>query len=84
MLLALTGMALVIAGCDSGTKGAKGFRLPDGNMERGKTAYVKLNCHTCHAVQGAELPPPSSKSPITGHQRDRGAGDGQRRAGAKR
>lgn len=65
MLMALAAMVLVITGCDSGPKGAKGFRLPDGNAEKGKAAFVKLNCHTCHSVQGTELPPPSSKSPIT-------------------
>jgi mono/diheme cytochrome c family protein len=34
----------------------KGFRLPEGDMERGKTAFLELNCHQCHSVAGVSLP----------------------------
>jgi mono/diheme cytochrome c family protein len=36
----------------------RGFRLPEGDVERGKTAFIELNCHHCHTVAGLELPKP--------------------------
>lgn len=65
MLIAMTAMVLLAAGCEGGPKSGRGFRLPEGNAEKGKTAFVNLHCNACHTVQGVELPPPSSKSPIT-------------------
>ena len=64
-VLALAAMALLMAGCEPSPKSATGFRLPDGNAEKGKAAFLNLRCNTCHTVEGVELPPPSSKSPIT-------------------
>lgn len=37
-----------LAGCDTGPKGSIGFSLPDGDVERGKAAYIELGCNTCH------------------------------------
>lgn len=34
----------------------KGFYLPTGNAERGKTAFVEMKCHECHTVAGTTLP----------------------------
>jgi hypothetical protein len=65
VLLALAVMALLVAGCEPNPKSATGFRLPDGNAEKGQSAFVNLRCNACHSVEGVELPPPSSKSPIT-------------------
>jgi len=51
--------------CDSGRHSSAGFRLsPDGDVERGKTAFVALGCHTCHPVSGVELPQPTVKPPV--------------------
>lgn len=47
-------------GCDAEKREAKGFRLPDGDIEKGKEAFVALNCQTCHTVSGVKLPPASS------------------------
>ncbi len=33
-----------------------GFSLPEGNAERGREAFVYLQCHSCHTVSGLELP----------------------------
>jgi len=63
--LPLLALALLAAGCDTPQKPAQSFRLPDGDTEQGKAAFVKLQCHACHVVQGVELPAPGSKSPIT-------------------
>lgn len=64
-LPALAATILLIAGCDSGPKSARGFRLPDGNAGNGQAVFVKFQCHACHTVQGVELPAPGSKSPIS-------------------
>jgi sulfur-oxidizing protein SoxX len=46
--------------CESGRHSPSGFRLPaDGDVERGKTAFVALECHHCHEVSGVELPKPA-------------------------
>lgn len=47
-----------IAGC-SGPKSGAGFRLPDGDVERGKAAFLELKCSTCHTVAATEIPAPS-------------------------
>jgi sulfur-oxidizing protein SoxX len=46
---------LLFAGC-GGVKSGLGFALPDGDIERGKTAFLALRCHSCHTVSGVELP----------------------------
>ncbi len=44
--------------CDSGPRSPIGFRLPEGGAERGKTAFLELQCNGCHAVDGVDLPAP--------------------------
>lgn len=64
--LALIAMAL--AGCGEGAHSAKGFRLPDGDVAKGKIAFRELLCHTCHIVSGeAGIPAPAQtiKAPVT-------------------
>ncbi len=46
-----------IVACDSGPRSPVGFRLPEGDIERGKTAFLELQCYGCHRVAGVELPP---------------------------
>jgi mono/diheme cytochrome c family protein len=33
-----------------------GFSLPEGNAERGREAFVYLQCTSCHTISGLELP----------------------------
>ena len=40
-------------------KSARGFRLPDGDVERGKVAFVQSKCSACHTVKGTDIPAPS-------------------------
>lgn len=48
------------AACDSGRHSSAGFRLPaNGDVERGKAAFVAFGCHACHAVSGVDLPRPT-------------------------
>jgi sulfur-oxidizing protein SoxX len=62
-LLAMGVVAAFLTGCDSGPKSGRGFHLPDGDIEKGKAAFLVLKCHTCHRVNGLDLPPPSSTAP---------------------
>lgn len=53
----LLALMLMLAGCQV-KRSPSGFRLPEGNAEAGKTAFVDLQCATCHTVKGADLPAP--------------------------
>jgi sulfur-oxidizing protein SoxX len=62
ILTSLAGMSLVLTSCGGKeerreAKMNKGFRLPEGDAERGKATFVQLKCHQCHSVNGVELPP---------------------------
>lgn len=49
-------------GCESRRHSATGFHLPgDGNVERGKVAFVALGCPECHEVSGQPLPRPQTQ-----------------------
>jgi L-cysteine S-thiosulfotransferase len=50
--------------CNSGRHSSAGLSLPvDGNVERGKQAFVALGCAGCHSVPGENLPAPTVRSP---------------------
>jgi L-cysteine S-thiosulfotransferase len=51
-------LMLLTAAC-SGSKSGAGLRLPDGDVERGKAAFLELKCNTCHTVAGTEMPAPN-------------------------
>ena len=57
-------LILSIIGCDVGPKSSLGFRLPEGDVEKGKTAFLELKCHHCHTVAGIEFPPPDVLPPV--------------------
>ena len=43
------------------------FRPPEGDPDRGREVFVKLECFACHTVQGESFPPPSRPGPdLTG------------------
>jgi len=49
-----------MGGC-GGRHSPAGFRLPEnGDVERGKTAFVEMKCYSCHTVANVELPAPTS------------------------
>jgi len=59
-LLAVTVLLSAAMACNSGRHSPAGFRLPpDGDVERGKAAFVALGCHNCHEVSGVSLPRPA-------------------------
>ena len=55
----LAGLILLTFACTRGRLSPSGFRLPAGNADRGKIAFMKHDCHTCHEVSGTDLPKPT-------------------------
>ena len=53
---------MVFTGCPTSEKSAIGFRLPEGNIERGKTTFISLGCIQCHLVDGEEAMPEPAKA----------------------
>ena len=65
--LGLIGVAVLAAagGCSSGRNSPADFHLPsDGDIERGKAAFVALGCNSCHEVSGVDLPRPTMQPPV--------------------
>ncbi|HTO03113.1 MAG TPA: c-type cytochrome [Opitutus sp.] len=57
---ALAAIVLLGTGCGEKLDSTSRFRLPRGNPEHGKAAFVTLNCTECHSVAGvADLPKPT-------------------------
>lgn len=53
VLVALT----AFAACDKEARmSQQGFRLPDGDAEAGRAAFLYMQCHQCHTVVGDDLP----------------------------
>jgi len=50
--------SLALGACNN-PKSARGFRLPDGNIEKGKQTFLALKCNACHRVDGVEMPTPA-------------------------
>jgi mono/diheme cytochrome c family protein len=55
----------VLTACDTGPKSARGFRLPDGDADKGQAIFVELECIACHRIDGLELPDPGEPGPVT-------------------
>ena len=48
---------IALCGCDQETMmSEKGFRLPDGDAQAGREAFLYMQCHQCHTIEGEELP----------------------------
>jgi mono/diheme cytochrome c family protein len=47
--------AVVLTACAPRPESALGFRLPDGNADRGLQAFTNLQCHACHSVEGLDI-----------------------------
>lgn len=59
---AFAGVCILLCGCESGRHSAAGFRLAEnGSIERGKQAFVDLQCYTCHEVANSDLPKPTAQ-----------------------
>jgi len=54
-------LALLLVACQGmGRHAPTGFRLPPGDAEAGKAAFVDLKCNGCHTVKGVEMPAPTA------------------------
>lgn len=63
--LLIAGLAAAALACDASPHSGAGFRLPGGDVERGKQAFVDMQCHACHRVAGVEgLPEPVASPPV--------------------
>lgn len=54
-LLTIAGLSLVFlsgTGCAPDQKSTRGFVFPEGNIARGRSTFVELNCTECHQVNG--------------------------------
>ncbi len=50
--------------CESERRSPAGFRLPEGDLERGRTAILALKCHACHEFVGGGFPEPVVDPPV--------------------
>ena len=46
----------ILPACAPGPESASGFRLPDGDADRGLQAFTDLQCQACHSIEGLDLP----------------------------
>lgn len=62
MLLTASLFSVALTGCGDRTENTR-FEMPAGDAEKGKAAFVALECYTCHRVNGVDLPAPT-KEPV--------------------
>ena len=62
--LALLACAGGLAACDPSPQSALGFRLPEGDADAGRTAFVSLQCNACHEISGLDLPTAQEAGPV--------------------
>lgn len=56
-LLLFFGCLTALMGCDNEARMSEhGFRLPDGDAAAGREAFLYMQCHQCHSIEGEELP----------------------------
>ena len=53
--IAAFAVATLSVSCSPEAEMARGFVLPEGDIEAGKVAFVSLKCSGCHSVDGVEL-----------------------------
>jgi mono/diheme cytochrome c family protein len=55
-LFLLFALFLAIGGCNQNSKSSSGFRLPDGDANRGREVFLYMQCNECHTIADTELP----------------------------
>ena len=64
LLTLVAGSLVALCGCDPDARmSEQGFRLPDGDAEAGRKAFVYMHCHQCHSVAGEEFPEIAGQEP---------------------
>jgi len=64
LLLLSCSVTLLFTACQPKLESPRGFRLPDGDVDKGKVAFVQLECYRCHQISGVELPSPPEKAQV--------------------
>jgi hypothetical protein len=49
-------LAVSLSGCERDRMSEVGFSLPQGNVMKGREAFVYMQCHQCHTLVGEEFP----------------------------
>jgi len=47
---------ITIVSCDKGPDSPRGFSLPQGDVAKGKTVFMKYECLSCHVLEGVQQP----------------------------
>jgi hypothetical protein len=63
-LLLVSCLIAICFGCEVGPRSGRGFRLPDGDVERGALAFRELGCQRCHDVIGEPAAPEGDRSDV--------------------
>lgn len=50
--------------CAPGPQSPRGLALPTGDVDAGRQAFVDLQCHGCHRINGVELPQFLGTAPV--------------------
>jgi len=53
-LIPLFILFFLLASCDFGPNSGRGFSLPEGNVDKGRTTFIELECNACHSVGDIE------------------------------
>jgi len=43
-------LIFLLTSCDFGPNSGRGFSLPEGNIEKGSTTFIELECNACHSI----------------------------------
>ena len=60
---ALLGLIMTLAACAPDATSEVGFRLPDGDPEAGRVAFLYMQCNQCHFMEGENFPPVADAEP---------------------
>jgi len=47
--------AAALSACFPAPDSSLGFRLPEGDADRGLQAFTDLQCHACHSIEGLDI-----------------------------
>lgn len=56
----LLAMPLAV-GCQVDPQSSRGFTLPEGDPERGRDTFARLQCTACHTVEGVDFETPENR-----------------------
>jgi hypothetical protein len=56
LAMLLTSLVLISAWDEEARMAQTGFRLPEGDAEAGREAFLYMQCNQCHTIEGMELP----------------------------